>query len=128
MEHSEQSGELCGWAVVYDEVQRGFSFNSARALCAVSRNLEALLLRRRESEVSSLKQQIEVLNDLGLKPIEIAEILGRSNIYINKELLWAKESTKEKGVKDEEWKDAKGKDNRRLVAGYSNRATRACGA
>lgn len=57
----------------------------------------ALLLRRRESEVLSLKQQIEVLNDLGLKPIEIAEILGRSNIYINKELSGLRKARKKKG-------------------------------
>ncbi len=57
----------------------------------------ALLLRRKESEVLSLKQQIEILNDLGLKPIEIAEILGRSNIYINKELSGLRKARKKKG-------------------------------
>ena len=46
----------------------------------------ALLLRRKDEDTLTLRQQIEILNDLGLKPLEIAEILGRSNIYVNKEL------------------------------------------
>lgn len=33
-----------------------------------------------------LKQQIETLNGLGLRPIEIAEILGKTSTHINKEL------------------------------------------
>ena len=57
----------------------------------------ALLLRRRESEVLNLKQQIHILNDLALKPIEIAEILGRSNTYINKELSGLRKAQREKG-------------------------------
>lgn len=54
----------------------------------------ALLLRRKEEEVLTLRQQIEILNGLGLKPIEIAEILGRSNIYINKELSMSRKRSK----------------------------------
>jgi hypothetical protein len=46
----------------------------------------ALLVRRGEDAPASLKQQIEILHDLGLRPAEIAEILGRTNTYINKEL------------------------------------------
>jgi hypothetical protein len=46
----------------------------------------ALLLRRPEEGVPSLKQQIAVLDDLGLRPSEIAEILGRTPTHINKEL------------------------------------------
>lgn len=46
----------------------------------------ALLLKRRGQDIPSLREQIGVLNGLGLKPIEIAEILGRSNLYVNKEL------------------------------------------
>lgn len=57
----------------------------------------ALLLKRREKEPLSLKQQIEILSDLGLKPIEIAEILGRANTYINKELSGLRKSRKKKG-------------------------------
>ncbi len=46
----------------------------------------ALLLRRKDQEVLTLRQQIATLNDLGLRPTEMAQILGRSNTYINKEL------------------------------------------
>ncbi len=46
----------------------------------------ALLLRGRNEETPSLRSQIEFLHDLGLKPVEIAEILGRTNTHINKEL------------------------------------------
>jgi hypothetical protein len=50
------------------------------------RVIVALLLRRKDEEILTLRQQIEILNDLGLKPAEIGEILGRTNTYINKEL------------------------------------------
>jgi hypothetical protein len=46
----------------------------------------ALLLRRKDADILTLRQQIEILNDLGLKPAQISEILGRTNTYINKEL------------------------------------------
>lgn len=46
----------------------------------------ALLLREKKEQTLKLKQQIVILNDLGLRPTEIAEILGRSSTYINKEL------------------------------------------
>ena len=46
----------------------------------------ALLLRQNEEQSTTLRQQIKILSDLGLKPAEIAEILGRSNTYISKEL------------------------------------------
>ncbi len=50
------------------------------------RVIVSLLLRRKDEQVLTLRQQIEVLNDLGIKPNEIAEILGRNNTYVNKEL------------------------------------------
>jgi hypothetical protein len=50
------------------------------------RVIVALLLKRKDDGTLTLKQQIKILNDLQLKPTEIAEILGRSNTYINKEL------------------------------------------
>jgi hypothetical protein len=56
----------------------------------------ALILKRKGPDTFTLRQQIEILNDLGLKPLEIAEILGRSNIYINKELSGLRKSRKEK--------------------------------
>lgn len=46
----------------------------------------SLLLRRREKDLLPLKEQVEALYDSGLKPIEIAEIIGRSNLYVNKEI------------------------------------------
>ncbi len=46
----------------------------------------ALMLRGPREEALTLRQQIEFLSDVGLKPVEIAEILGRSNTYVNKEL------------------------------------------
>jgi hypothetical protein len=60
------------------------------------RVIVALLLRRKDEDTLTLRQQIEILNDLGLKPLEIAEILGRSNIYINKELSELRKSRRQK--------------------------------
>ncbi|MCX6789034.1 MAG: hypothetical protein NTZ42_00260 [Candidatus Gribaldobacteria bacterium] len=60
------------------------------------RVIVALLLKRKDADMLTLRQQIEILKDLGLKPLEIAEILGRSNIYINKELFELRKSQKQK--------------------------------
>ena len=57
----------------------------------------ALLLRGKSEESLNLHQRVEVLNDLGLKPVEIAEILGRTNTYVNKELVGIRK--KQKGKK-----------------------------
>jgi site-specific recombinase XerD len=46
----------------------------------------ALMLRPRDDRPMSLKQQIEVLYGLGVRPSEIAEILGKKSTHINKEL------------------------------------------
>jgi hypothetical protein len=46
----------------------------------------ALLLRQGKEEAPSLKFQIETLSDLGLRPSEIALILGRTSTHVNKEL------------------------------------------
>ena len=54
----------------------------------------ALLIRNQGEPATTLKQQIEVLDDLGLKPVEIADILGRSNSYISKELSGIRKSRK----------------------------------
>lgn len=45
----------------------------------------AVLIRGGESPMP-LKQQIETLSGLGLRPVEIAEILGKTSTHINKEL------------------------------------------
>ena len=50
------------------------------------RVIVALLLRRKDEQTFTLREQIEILSDLGVKPAEIAEILGRTNTYIYKEL------------------------------------------
>lgn len=46
----------------------------------------ALLLRGNGDDSLSLKQRIEILNELGLRPSEIAEILGRTATHVSKEL------------------------------------------
>jgi len=45
----------------------------------------AVLIRGGENQMH-LRQQIETLSNLGLRPIEIAEILGKTSTHINKEL------------------------------------------
>lgn len=47
----------------------------------------ALLVRsNKQDKIFSLRDQIGILADLGLAPSNIAEILGRSGNYVNKEL------------------------------------------
>ncbi|HWZ63021.1 MAG TPA: hypothetical protein VNX02_08365 [Steroidobacteraceae bacterium] len=46
----------------------------------------ALLVRQREEEVAPLKRQIEILDSLGMRPVEIAETLGKTAGHVNKEL------------------------------------------
>lgn len=50
------------------------------------RVIVALLLRGKDEGTPSLRQQIQILSDLRLRPSEIAAILGRTNTHINKEL------------------------------------------
>jgi len=45
----------------------------------------AVIIRGGENPMP-LKRQIETLSDLGLRPVEIAEILGKTSTHINKEL------------------------------------------
>ncbi len=61
------------------------------SLQEVSRRIEviiALLIRTRHPERVSvpLREQVWTLHELGLKPSQIAQILGRSSSYVNKEL------------------------------------------
>jgi len=60
--------------------------NELQSTDKLLRVIVALLLRRKDEKTLTLRQQIEILSDLGIKPAEIAEILGRTNTYINKEL------------------------------------------
>lgn len=48
----------------------------------------ALLLKAipKSSDGMSLRDQVELLTDLGVRPKDIAEILGRTQTYVNKEL------------------------------------------
>ena len=68
--------------------------NELQSTNKLLRVIVALLLRRRDEQTLTLRQQIEILNDLGIKPVEIAEILGRNNTYINKELSVIRKSRK----------------------------------
>jgi len=70
--------------------------NTLESTNKLLRVIVALLLKRKDPDTLTLRQQIEILNDLGLKPLDIAEILGRSNIYINKELFELRKSRKQK--------------------------------
>ena len=54
----------------------------------------SVLLRGKEEVPLTLRQRIEILADLKLKPAEIAEILGRTNTYVNKELSGIRKSRK----------------------------------
>ncbi len=56
----------------------------------------SLMVRKENGEARSLKEQIEILSDLGLQPKEISEILGRSNTYVNKELVGIRRSKKKR--------------------------------
>ena len=69
--------------------------NDLQSTNKLLRVIVALLLRRRDEQTLNLRQQIEILNDLGIKPVEIAEILGRNNTYINKELSVIRKSRKQ---------------------------------
>jgi hypothetical protein len=48
---------------------------------------------------TSLKEQVRILDDLGMRPRDIAEILGRTQPHINKELTGLR---KKKNKKHEE--------------------------
>lgn len=60
------------------------------------RVIVALLLRGKDERALTLRDRIAILNELGLKPVEIAEILGRTNTHINKELTGIRKARKQK--------------------------------
>ena len=70
--------------------------NTLESTNKLLRVIVALLLKRKDPDKLTLRQQIEILSDLGLKPLEIAEIIGRTNTYINKELSELRKSRKGK--------------------------------
>lgn len=58
----------------------------------------ALLVRsNKQDKIISLRDQIGILADLGLSPSYIAEILGRSDNYVNKELSELRKIKNKKG-------------------------------
>lgn len=70
-----------------------------KLLKSINKRLGAIIalisrLKLRESETLTLRSQIGILGDLGLAPKEIADILGRSNKYISKELSKIREKNK----------------------------------
>jgi hypothetical protein len=69
--------------------------NKSESTNRLLRVIIALLLRKKDEQVLTLRQQIEILKDLNIKPFEIAEILGRTDKYINKELSGIRKSRKE---------------------------------
>lgn len=54
----------------------------------------ALLLRRKDEQILPLKTQIQILDDLGMRPVEIAETLGRTPTHVNKELVAIRKNKK----------------------------------
>ena len=57
----------------------------------------SLLVRMvpREGPGISLKEQVRILDDLGMRPRDIAEILNRTQPHINKELAGLRKKEKE---------------------------------
>ncbi len=49
--------------------------------------ISALLLRLLPTEGLSLKEQVRLLNDLKIRPVDMSKITGRSQGHINKELV-----------------------------------------
>lgn len=69
--------------------------NTLESTNKLLRVIVALLLRRKVEQSLTLRQQIETLDDLGIKPAEIAGIVGRTNTYINKELSGIRKNRKQ---------------------------------
>lgn len=69
--------------------------NEQQSTNKLLRVIVALLLRQKDERTLTLRQQIGILSDLGIKPAEIAEILGRTNTYINKELSGIRKNRKQ---------------------------------
>lgn len=68
--------------------------SSSESTDKLLRVIVALLLRGKSEQTPTLRQQIELLSRLGMKPIEIGEILGKTSSHINKELSGIRKSSK----------------------------------
>jgi hypothetical protein len=78
-------------------VEKRASNQPANELQSTNRLLKvviALLVREPDKEVAPLKRQIEILANLGMRPVEIAETLGKTQTHINKELAGIRKSSK----------------------------------
>lgn len=60
--------------------------NELQSINKMLKVMVALMLERKEETKNKLREQIQALDNLGLKPPEIAAILNRSGIYVRKEL------------------------------------------
>ena len=73
-------------------------------LDAINKNLEviiALLLRRTAppDDAPTARQQIATLESLGVRPKDVARILGKTESYVNKELATIRKGRATKGTK-----------------------------
>jgi len=65
---------------------KNVDFDSIESTNRLLRVMIALMLRRDGEQTLTLKQQIEFLSRLSVRPTEIAQILGRTPTHVNKEL------------------------------------------
>ncbi|HEV2378904.1 MAG TPA: hypothetical protein VG206_03800 [Terriglobia bacterium] len=72
----------------------------------INRNLEViigLLLRSLpDSDAAHLRGRIVMLNDMGMRPKDIARVLGKSTNHINVELSRSRKPKRKRGVEREE--------------------------
>jgi hypothetical protein len=68
--------------------------NDSHSTDRLLRVMIALMLRVPKDKALTLRQQIELLNDLGMRPAEIAAILGKTNTHISKELTGIRKNSK----------------------------------
>lgn len=85
----------------YQKIQK---ISGIELLNDIKKRLEViinLLLQARphDSVELSLREQIKLLNNFGLKSKEISEIIQRSNIYINKEIFGLRKNEKRSSKK-----------------------------
>lgn len=71
-------------------------------LLSINKRLEVivnLLLQQqaKDGRGRTLREQIQLLHSAGLKPKEIAEILGKSSVHVNKELTGLRKTGKVRG-------------------------------
>ena len=65
---------------------KNIDLDSVESTNRLLRVIISLLLRRDGEQALTVKQQIETLHRLNVRPAEIAQILGRTATHVNKEL------------------------------------------